>query len=187
MLLESTQFDPIRFCFVLFCFFFSRRRCFLVVFCSLLFFRKKNFNDLTVVAFPGRQQFFSTTYVKKRDFDHDDFTILRMLRFFFITWSTFLTGYLNMTHRYSPTCTNGNQYRVKFPSDCISLCNKPDDISITASCGVILRERYERNWPSDVHIWPHKCKQVTELYLLKTTKRVIKKCRISLYVKHRFY
>ena len=97
-----------------------------------------------------------------------------MLRFFFITWSTFLTGYLNMTHRYSPTCTNGNQYRVKFPSDCISLCNKPDDISITASCGVILRERYERNWPCDVHIWPHKCNQVTELYLLKTTKGLLK-------------
>ena len=72
MLLESTQFDPIRFCFVLFFLFFFSSSLFLVVFCSLLFFRKKNFNDLTVVAFPGRQQFFSTTYVKKRDYDHDD-------------------------------------------------------------------------------------------------------------------
>ena len=97
-----------------------------------------------------------------------------MLRFFFITWSTFLTGYLNMTHRYSPTCTNGNLYRVKFPSDCISLCNKPDDISITVSCGVILRERYERNWPSDVHTWPHKCKRMTELYLLGPPKGLLK-------------
>ena len=64
--------------------------------------------------------------------------------------------------------------RVKFPSDCISLCNKPDNISITASCGVILRERYERNWPSDVHTWPHKCKRMTELYLLGPPKGLLK-------------
>ena len=85
MLLESTQFDPIRFCFVLFCFFFLVVVVFWLSFVLYFFLEKKNFNDLTVVAFPGRQQFFSTTYVKKRDFDHDDFTILRMLRFFFIT------------------------------------------------------------------------------------------------------
>ena len=35
---------------------------------------------------------------------------LRMLRFFFITRAIFLTGYLNKTHIYSPTCTDGNQY-----------------------------------------------------------------------------
>ena len=72
MLLESTQFDPIRFCFVLFFFFFLVVVVFWLSFVLYFFLEKKNFNDLTVVAFPGRQQFFSTTYVKKRDYDHDD-------------------------------------------------------------------------------------------------------------------
>ena len=72
MLLESTRLDPIRICFVLFCFFFLVVVVFWLSFVLYFFLEKKNFNDLTVVAFPGRQQFFSTTYVKKRDYDHDD-------------------------------------------------------------------------------------------------------------------
>ena len=73
MLLESTQFDPIRFC-VFFLFLFV---CFFFVVVFLVFFRsfhvfEKNFNDLTVITFLGRQQFFSATCVKKRDYDHDD-------------------------------------------------------------------------------------------------------------------
>ena len=76
MLLESTQFDPIRFCvFFLFLFLFFVFFFYVVVF--LVFFRsflafQKNFNDLTVITFLGRQQFFSATCVKKRDYDHDD-------------------------------------------------------------------------------------------------------------------
>ena len=33
---------------------------------------------------------------------------------------------------------------------------------------------YDTIWPSDVHGRPNKCKQVTELYLQKERKRVIK-------------
>ena len=68
MLLESTQFDPIRFFF----FFFLVVVVFRFSFVLYFFLEKKNFNDLTVIAFPGRQQFFSTTYVKKRHYDHGD-------------------------------------------------------------------------------------------------------------------
>ena len=74
MLLESTQFDPIRFCvffFVFVCFVFFFVVVFLVFFRSFHVF-EKNFNDLTVITFLGRQQFFSATCVKKRDYDHDD-------------------------------------------------------------------------------------------------------------------
>ena len=65
MLLELTKFDPIRFCVVFF---------FVVVLGFLSFFPCfwKNFNDLTFIAFLGRQQFISTTCVKKIDYDHDD-------------------------------------------------------------------------------------------------------------------
>ena len=34
---------------------------------------------------------------------------------------------------------------------------------------------YDTNWLSDVHSWPNKCKQVTDIYLLKTTKGLLKK------------
>ena len=63
MLLESTKFDSIRFYvfFVVVLGFLSFFPCFW-----------KNFNDLTFIAFLGRQQFFSTTCVKKTDYDHDD-------------------------------------------------------------------------------------------------------------------
>ena len=69
MLLESTQFDPIRFCvffFVFVCFVFFFVVVFLVFFRSFHVF-EKNFNDLTVITFLGRQQFFSATCVKKKE------------------------------------------------------------------------------------------------------------------------
>ena len=52
MLLESTKFDTLPILFFFFSIFVVV--VFLVFFYSLLF-KKKKFNDLTVIAFPGRQ------------------------------------------------------------------------------------------------------------------------------------
>ena len=70
------------FCFC-FCLFFFFVVVFLVFFRSFHVF-EKNFNDLNVITFLGRQQFFSATCVKKKRLWswRWNFTILRMLHFF---------------------------------------------------------------------------------------------------------
>ena len=93
MLLESTQFDPIRFCFVLFCFFFLVVVVFWLSFVLYFFLEKKNFNDLTVVAFPGRQQFFQPLMLKK------EIMIMTMKFHYFKNATFFLYYVINIPYR----------------------------------------------------------------------------------------